>query len=223
MNYKEKFIHLMLEADVLRFGEFTTKSGRLSPYFVNTGNFSTGRELAKLGEIYAEIIKNEIIEDIDFLYGPAYKGIPLICSTSIALNNLYDIDLPYSFNRKEAKDHGEGGVIVSYQPKDGDRALIVEDVMTAGTSVRESVSILDAAGDIKVENLIISVDRMEIGYEGRTAIKEVYEEFGIKTYSIVTVQEIIDILYNKEINGKIYIDDKIKNSMLEYMDKYCEA
>lgn len=222
MNYKEKFIRLMIEAGVLKFGEFKTKSGRLSPYFVNTGNYSTGKHVALLGEFYADVIMEKLNGKIDFLYGPAYKGIPLACATSIALYNKYNVEMPYAFNRKEAKDHGEGGVIVSYQPKDGDRVLIIEDVITAGTSVRESVPILKAAADVTIEHMIISVDRMEKGYNEKTAVREVKEEFGIEVHPIVTVKDILSILHNKEIDGKIILDDNMKIKIETYMNNYCE-
>lgn len=221
MDYKEKFVRLMLEAGVLKFGEFKTKSGRLSPYFINTGNYSTGRELKLLGEFYADLIMDKFKDKVDFLYGPAYKGIPLAAAVSIALYNKYNIEMPYCFNRKEAKDHGEGGVIVAYQPKDGDRALIIEDVITAGTSVRESVPILKAKADVHIGSMVISVDRMEKGYNGKTAISEVKEEFNIDTYPIVSVKDIIEILYNKEIDGKIIMNDAIKASIEAYMAEYC--
>jgi orotate phosphoribosyltransferase len=222
MNYKEKFVRLMIESGVLRFGEFKTKSGRLSPYFINTGNFNTGRHIALLGEYYADVISEKLSGGFDFLYGPAYKGIPIACAASIALYNKYGVDVPYSFNRKEAKDHGEGGVIVSYQPKDGDRALILEDVITAGTSVRENIPILKAAADVRINHMIISCDRKEKGYNGKTAATEIKEEFGIETHSIVDIFDILNIIDNEEASEMILLTDMMKTRIREYIDSYCE-
>jgi len=226
MNYKKQFIEFMVRAGVLTFGDFTTKSGRKTPYFVNTGNYKTGAQADKLGHFYAscivENLKNgNIKEDIAALFGPAYKGIPISVATAIAMSRDFDRDINYCFNRKEEKDHGEGGKMVGYKLQDGDSVLMVEDVITAGTAVRETLPQLLAAAKVKVEGLIISVDRMERGQGEKTAIQEIEEEFGIKTYPIVTVREIIDAMYNTEIDGKIVIDDAMKDRMEEYLTKYC--
>lgn len=226
MNYKKQFIEFMVRAGVLTFGDFTTKSGRKTPYFVNTGNYKTGAQADKLGHFYAscivENLKNgNIKEDIAALFGPAYKGIPISVATAIAMSRDFDRDINYCFNRKEEKDHGEGGKMVGYKLQDGDSVLMVEDVITAGTAVRETLPQLLAAAKVKVEGLIISVDRMERGQGEKTAIQEIEEEFGIKTYPIVTVREIIDAMYNTEIDGKIVIDDAMKERMEEYLTKYC--
>jgi len=220
MSYKSDFIAFMAEAGVLTFGDFTTKSGRKTPYFINTGNYKTGAQAAKLGEFYAACIRDRVEGPVDALFGPAYKGIPLAVSTSVALFNQYGQDVKYFFNRKEAKDHGEGGSFVGYKPKDGDSIVITEDVITAGTAFRENLPLLKACGDVKIAALIVSVDRMEKGNGDKTAIDELKEEFSIVTYPIVTVREIIDTLYNKEVNGKVYIDDAMRQRMEDYLAKY---
>jgi orotate phosphoribosyltransferase len=220
-KYKQEFIEFMVKSGVLIFGDFTTKSGRKTPYFVNTGNYKTGRQIAKLGEYYAECVHRNVPGKIDALFGPAYKGIPLTVAAAVSLYSRYGEDVNYCFNRKEAKDHGEGGSIVGYKPQDGDRVVIIEDVITAGTSIRETLPVLKAAAEICPAGLIISVDRMERGVGNKTPIEEIYEEFGIETYPIVTVREIIDALYNREVDGKVYIDDAVKAAMEAYLEKYC--
>ena len=221
MSYKEDFVKFMVRSGVLLFGDFTTKSGRKTPYFVNTGNYKTGAQAAKLGEYYAHNIQEHVEGRIDALFGPAYKGIPLAVAAGISMYRLFDRDVNYCFNRKEVKDHGEGGTMVGYKLKDGDRVLIVEDVITAGTAIRETLPVLKAAADIEIAGMVISVDRMERGKGEKTAIQEVYEEFGIVTYPIVTVREIIDILHNNPVDGRVYIDDEMKAKMEAYMEQYC--
>lgn len=226
MSYKEKFIHFMVSSGVLTFGDFITKSGRRTPYFVNTGNYHTGRQAALLGEYYARCIvehmkAGDIPEDINVLFGPAYKGIPLCVATSARLYEEYNMDIAYCFNRKEKKDHGEGGQMVGAKLKDGDKIVVTEDVITAGTAIRETLPLLKEQADVEVNSLIVSVDRMERGQGEKTAIQEIEEDFGIRTFSIVTVREVIDTLYNVPVDGKIYIDDETKNRMEEYMEKYC--
>ena len=221
MSYKEDFVKFMVRSGVLLFGDFTTKSGRKTPYFVNTGNYKTGAQAAKLGEYYARNIQEHVEGKIDALFGPAYKGIPLAVAAGISMYNLFDRDINYCFNRKEVKDHGEGGSMVGYKLQDGDRVLIVEDVITAGTAIRETLPVLKAAADIEIAGMVISVDRMEKGKGEKTAIQEVYEEFGIVTYPIVTVREIIEILHNNPVDGKVYIDDEMKAKMEAYMEQYC--
>ncbi|OOB78628.1 MAG: orotate phosphoribosyltransferase [Epulopiscium sp. Nele67-Bin001] len=209
---KKDFIEFMMHSNVLTFGEFVTKSGRNTPYFVNTGKYQTGEQIAKLGEFYAHCI-NENFSGKDFvLFGPAYKGIPLVVATAIALSTQYGINVKYCFNRKEVKDHGEGGAMVGYKLQDGDNVIIIEDVITAGTAIRECLPVLKQAANINVKGLIISVDRMERGQSDKTAIQEIDEEFGIKTYPIVTVQEIIN---------NTTIDTTIKDKMEAYFEKYC--
>ena len=221
MSYKEEFVKFMVSSGVLLFGDFTTKSGRKTPYFVNTGNYKTGAQAAKLGEYYARNIQEHVDGRIDALFGPAYKGIPLAVAAGISMYNLFDRDINYCFNRKEVKDHGEGGSMVGYKLKDGDRVLIVEDVITAGTAIRETLPVLKEVADIEIAGMVISVDRMEKGKGEKTAIQEVYEEFGIVTYPIVTVKEIIEILHNNPVDGKVYIDDEMKARMEAYMEQYC--
>ena len=160
---KKEFIEFMMSADVLRFGEFKTKSGRLSPYFVNTGNYKTGAQISTLGKFYAQCIMENCKDNFDAMFGPAYKGIPLATSAAGALARDYGVDKPYFFNRKEVKDHGEGGSLVGYQPKDGDRIIIIEDVITAGTAVRETVPILQSAAKVTIPDMFISVNRCEVG------------------------------------------------------------
>ena len=220
MAYKQEFIEFMVKAGVLTFGDFITKSGRKTPYFINTGNYRTGAQAAKLGEFYADCIMENIAGRIDALFGPAYKGIPLSVACSIALFNKYGRDVGYCFNRKEAKDHGEGGSMVGYKLKDGDRILIIEDVITAGTAVRECIPVLKSAADIEIAGLVISVDRMERGSGGLSAIEEIKREFGIKTYPIVTVREIIGCLHNRQIDGRVYVDDAVRSRIEEYLKTY---
>ena len=215
MSYKTEFIDFMVESGVLRFGDFTTKSGRKSPYFVNTGNYKTGAQMYKLGKYYARCLEENVGDDFDILFGPAYKGIPLATTTSIALFTEYGIDKPFCFNRKEAKDHGEGGNMVGAKLSDGDRVVIIEDVITAGTAVRETLPQLRAAAKVEVGHMIISVDRMEIGQSGKTAITEIGEEFGIKVHPIVTIRDILS-----HLRGSL-IDAETEKRIEEYMAKYC--
>jgi len=220
MPYKEQFIEFMVRAGVLTFGDFITKSGRKAPYFINTGNYRTGAQAAKLGEFYADCIMENIESGIDALFGPAYKGIPLSVACAIALSNKYGRDLNYCFNRKEAKDHGEGGSMVGYKLKDGDRVVIIEDVITAGTAMRECIPVLKSAANVEIAGLVVSVDRMERGTGNLSAIQQIKEDFGIVTYPLVTVREIIDYLYNREVDGKIYIDGAMRESMENYLKEY---
>ena len=219
-RYKEEFIEFMVESNVLKFGEFITKSGRKTPFFINTGNYTTGEQLRKLGEFYAKAIHKHFGNDFDVLFGPAYKGIPLTVTTAISLNDLYDINVEYCSNRKEVKDHGEGGILLGGSLKDDTKVVIVEDVMTAGTSIYETAPILKAQGDVEIAGLVISVDRMEKGKGEQSAQAEIKEAFGITTYPIVTMAEVVEYLYNREIDGTVYIDDKIKAAIAEYYKKY---
>ncbi|MDB1969158.1 orotate phosphoribosyltransferase [Clostridium tertium] len=219
-KYKEEFIEFMVESNVLKFGDFVTKSGRKTPFFINTGNYTTGEQLKKLGEFYAKAIHKHFGDDFDVLFGPAYKGIPLTVTTSISLSELYNINVEYCSNRKEVKDHGEGGILLGGSLNDGKRVVIVEDVMTAGTSIYETTPILKAQGKVDIKGLIISVDRMEKGKSDKSAQEEIKEVFGITTYPIVTMKEVVNYLYNRELDGKIYIDDNIKNAIEDYYNKY---
>ena len=213
---KKQFIEFMMEAGVLRFGEFTTKSGRLTPYFVNTGNYKTGAQIAALGTYYAALVQETCGEEFDAMFGPAYKGIPLVTAAAAALARDFQIDKPFFFNRKEAKDHGEGGSLVGYKPTPGDRIIIIEDVITAGTAVRETMPILKGCGDVSVKDMFISVNRCEDGQTpGKTAIMEVNDEFGITVHSIVTVGDIREFLKEQRYDAGMLA------AMDRYMEQYC--
>jgi orotate phosphoribosyltransferase len=214
-KYKSDFIEFMLASGVLSFGDFTTKSGRKSPYFINTGNYRTGAQLHKLGKYYAECIMRSVGGDFDVLFGPAYKGIPLATVTAASLFSDYNLDRAYCFNRKETKDHGEGGNFVGAKLCDGDRVIIIEDVITAGTAVRETMPLLKGAADVTVGHMVISVDRMERGQNGRTASEEIKEEFGIELHSIVTARELVE--YLRSAGG----DPEGLARMEAYMEQYC--
>ena len=206
----------MMAAGVLRFGEFTTKSGRLTPYFVNTGNYKTGAQIAALGTYYAALVQETCGEEFDAMFGPAYKGIPLVTAAAAALARDFQIDKPFFFNRKEAKDHGEGGSLVGYKPTPGDRIIIIEDVITAGTAVRETMPILKGCGDVSVKDMFISVNRCEVGQTpGKTAIMEVKDEFGITVHSIVTVGDIREFLKEQRYDAGMLA------AMDRYMEQYC--
>ena len=222
MGYKEEFIEFMVGAGVLTFGDFVTKSGRKTPYFINTGNYKTGAQADALGKYYAAAIHQHLGEagGATALFGPAYKGIPLAVAASAALWREYGEDYPYCFNRKEAKDHGEGGVMVGCKPQDGDRVVIVEDVVTAGTAVRESIELFQHVADVKMRALIVSVDRMERGTRACSTLDELREDYGIAVYPIVTVREIIAFLHNRELDGRVYIDDEMKGRMEAYLEQY---
>lgn len=215
MTYKESFIKFMAESGVLTFGEFTLKSGRVAPYFINCGNYKTGAQLARLGEYYAECINEHNLKP-QTLFGPAYKGIPLSVAASVALYNKFGIDCNYCFDRKEAKDHGEGGMFVGKTLEDGERVVIIEDVMTSGKALREVLPKLLGAAKVNIEAMIITVDRAEKGLEtGKSAVSEVRDEFGINVYSIVTINDIIAALENGIIAGAEYVD-----KMKEYRRAY---
>ena len=210
MADKNEFISFMTGAGVLTFCDFVTKSGRKTPYFINTGNYRTGSQISRLGDWYAKTIA-ESGEEFDALFGPAYKGIPLAAAAASSLFRLYGRDVPYCFNRKEIKDHGEGGGIVGYRPKDGDRIAIVEDVVTAGTAVRESLSFLAGVADVTVTALFVSVDRMERGTGALSALDELRESLGINVHPIITVRDII---------ASIPADDPRRAAMESYLAKY---
>ena len=218
--YKQEFIKFMVESDVLKFGSFTLKSGRQSPFFMNAGAYVTGYQLKKLGEYYAQAIHDNFGDDFDVLFGPAYKGIPLAVVTAIAYHELYGKEVKYCCDRKEAKDHGEGGSMVGYQPKDGDRVTIVEDVVTAGTAVRESIELFRHVADVNIRALFVSVDRMERGTRDCSTLDELREDYGIQVFPIVTVREVTDSLHNRPVDGKVYIDDDMKAKMEAYLEQY---
>lgn len=222
-QYKQDFIDFMVRSDVLTFGDFVTKSGRNTPYFVNTGRYSTGEQLLRLGEFYADAIEAWGAASgglgVDVLFGPAYKGIPLSVTTAVALSRR-GTNLAYTFNRKEAKDHGEGGVLVGHTPVDGDRVLIVEDVTTAGTSVRETTPLLRAAAEVVMSGLIVSVDRKERGTGDLNALDQVSQDFDMPAFAIVTVTEVIEHLHNREIDGMVVLNDQLVESMQTYLATY---
>ena len=213
---KKEFITFMMSADVLRFGDFTTKSGRKTPYFVNTGNYKTGLQSSRLGAFYAGAIFDTLGSDFDAMFGPAYKGIPLATSAAVALARNHGVDKPFFFNRKEVKDHGEGGSLVGYKPQDGDRIIIIEDVITAGTALREVMPILQGCADVKVTDMFISVNRCEVGTTaGKTAVMEAGGDFGIAVHALVTVEDIYQFLREQGTEAAIL------EAMKKYMDTYC--
>lgn len=222
MTYQESFIEFMVRAGVLTFGDFTTKSGRKTPYFINTGNYKTGAQAAALGDYYAACIHEHLEEagGADLLFGPAYKGIPLVVAAASSLYRNYGQDLPYCFNRKEAKDHGEGGSMVGAKVRNGDRIAIVEDVVTAGTAVRESIALFRDLADVKIRSLFVSVDRMEKGTGERSALDELRQDHGIAVFPIVTVRQIIDYLYDRPVDGTVYIDREMRDRMEAYLAVY---
>ncbi len=215
LTYKQQFIKFMVDNGVLKFGEFTLKSGRKAPYFINTGNYKTGSQLARLGKYYAACIQQNGIK-AETLVGPAYKGIPLAVTTAVSLSNDYGIDMNYCFDRKEVKDHGEGGLFVGKQLQDGEKVIIIEDVMTSGKALREILPKLKATANVEIAGMVISVDRMEKGLESQlSAVQEVYKEFGVKVYSIVTMSDIIEAIESGIIGGSEFL-----GRMKEYRSAY---
>lgn len=220
-SYKKEFIEFMVESDVLKFGEFTLKSGRKSPFFMNAGAYVTGTQLRKLGEYYAKAIYNTYGLDFDVLFGPAYKGIPLAVAATMAYSSLYGKDIRYCSNRKEVKDHGDTGILLGSKLKDGDRVVIIEDVTTSGKSIEETFPILKAQADVEVKGLIVSLNRMEVGKGGeKSALDEIQELYGFGAGAIVTMKEVVEHLYNKPYNGKIVIDDTLKTAIDAYYEQY---
>ena len=220
-SYKQEFIGFMVESKVLQFGDFTLKSGRKSPFFMNAGAYVTGKQLQKLGEYYAKAFYDNYGLDFDVLFGPAYKGIPLSVATTIAISRLYGKDVRYCSNRKEAKDHGDTGILLGSKLQDGDRVVIIEDVTTSGKSIEETFPILKAQADVEVRGLIVSLNRMEVGKGGeKSALDEIRELYGFDTAAIVTMEEVVECLYNKEYNGQIIIDDTLKSAIDTYYNTY---
>lgn len=218
--YKKEFIEFMVDCQVLKFGDFVTKSGRKTPFFVNTGFYRTGAQLRKLGAYYAEAIKERFGFDFDVLFGPAYKGIPLSVAATIAISEKFGADIRYCSNRKEVKDHGDKGILLGSPIEDGDRVVIIEDVTTAGTSIEETLPIIKAQGDVTPVGLVVSVDRMERGKGEKSALDEIEEKYGLQTTAIVTMAEVVEHLYNKECKGKVIIDDKLKAAIDAYYEQY---
>ena len=221
-DYKREFIEFMVESDVLKFGEFTLKSGRKSPFFMNAGAYVTGNQLRRLGEYYAKAIHETFGDDFDVLFGPAYKGIPLGVVTAIAYDNLYGKEIRYCSNRKEAKDHGaDAGNLLGYVLRDGDRVVIIEDVTTSGKSIDETYPLISGVADIEVKGLMVSLNRMEVGKGGKkAAIDEVSEKYGFPTAAIVDMAEVTAYLHHREVNGRVVIDDGIKAAIDAYYEQY---
>lgn len=218
--YKQEFIEFMIDCNVLKFGDFVTKSGRKTPFFVNTGFYRTGAQLRKLGQYYAKAIESTFGLDFDVLFGPAYKGIPLTVATTMAISEAYDRDIKYCSNRKEVKDHGDKGILLGSPISDGDKVVIIEDVTTAGTSIQETLPIIKAQGEVDPVGLVVSVDRMERGQGTKSALNEIEETYGLKTTAIVTMAEVVEHLYNKEYKGKVIIDDTLKVAIDAYYEQY---
>ncbi len=219
--YKEEFIRFMVDSQVLKFGEFTLKSGRKSPFFMNAGAYVTGTQLRKLGEYYAKAIHDNFGLDFDVLFGPAYKGIPLSVATAMAISELYGKDVRYCSNRKEVKDHGDTGILLGSKLKDGDRVVMIEDVTTSGKSIEETYPIIRAQADVAIKGLIVSLNRMEVGLGGRvSALDEIRDKYGIEARAIVNMAEVTECLYNKPIDGNILIDDNIKGALDAYYEEY---
>jgi len=222
-SHKTDLIDLMLESDVLRFGDFTAKSGRKTPYFVDAGRFRSGNHISRLSRLYAAALEAELGDGFDVLFGPAYKGIPLAVATAMALHDAHGRNVGYCFNRKEAKDHGEGGVLVGHRLRDGDRVVIVEDVTTAGTSVRESVPLLRTADKVQIVALVVAVDRMERGSDERGALRELAETYGMKTFALVTIDEIVEELRGRGASGQAILSDETHARLVAYRKQYGAA
>ncbi|MBR6897604.1 MAG: orotate phosphoribosyltransferase [Lachnospiraceae bacterium] len=219
-QYKQEFIEFMIECDVLKFGSFTLKSGRQSPFFMNAGAYVTGDALERLGEYYAKAIHKDYGDDFDVLFGPAYKGIPLSVATVMAFYRLYGKKIRYCSNRKEVKDHGDTGILLGSPLKDGDRVVIIEDVTTSGKSMEETVPILRAQANVEILGLEVSLNRCERGKGDKGALQEISELYGFKTNAIVSMEEVISYLYNREVGGRVLIDDAMKKSIDEYYALY---
>ncbi|MCI5510314.1 MAG: orotate phosphoribosyltransferase [Eubacterium sp.] len=218
--YKQEFIEFMVESQVLKFGEFTLKSGRKSPFFMNAGAYVTGTQLRRLGEYYAKAIHDNYGLDFDVLFGPAYKGIPLSVATTMAISELYGKDIRYCSNRKEVKDHGDTGILLGSKLKDGDRVVIIEDVTTSGKSIEETFPILKEQANVEIKGLMVSLNRMERGKGDKSALEEIQEKYGFPANAIVTMEEVVEKLYNQECGGKVIIDDAIKAAIDAYYEQY---
>lgn len=220
-SYKQEFIEFMIDSQALKFGEFTLKSGRKSPFFMNAGSYVTGTQLRRLGEYYARAIHDKYGDDFDVLFGPAYKGIPLSVAAAMAYSELYGREVRYCSNRKEVKDHGDVGILLGSGLKDGDRVVIIEDVTTSGKSIEETYPIIMAQADVRIRGLMVSLNRMEKGPGGvLSALDEIEEKYGFETGAIVTMEEVVRCLYGRPYRGQIYIDDSRKNALDEYYKIY---
>lgn len=219
-QYKQEFIEFMIDSQVLKFGEFTLKSGRKSPFFMNAGGYVTGAQLKRLGEYYARAIHDTYGDDFDVLFGPAYKGIPLSVAATIAYSTLYGREIRYCSNRKEEKDHGDTGILLGSKLQDGDRVVIIEDVTTSGKSIEETYPIIRAQADVTVIGLMVSLNRMERGTTDKSAIEEIKERYGIQASAIVTMEEVVEYLYRREYKDRVYIDEAMKEAIDAYYEQY---
>lgn len=220
-RYKQEFIEFMVDCKALKFGEFILKSGRKSPFFMNAGSYVTGGQLRRLGEYYARAIHENYGDDFDILFGPAYKGIPLSVAAAMAYSEIYGREVRYCSNRKEVKDHGDTGILLGSGLQDGDRVVMIEDVTTSGKSIEETYPILTAQAKVEVRGLMVSLNRMEKGPGGSlSALDEIRERYGIEAHSIVTMDEVVEHLYNKPYKGQVYIDDALKAAIDEYYGVY---
>ena len=219
-RYKKEFIEFMVDCQVLKFGEFVLKSGRKSPFFMNAGAYVTGAQLTRLGEYYAKAIHSHYGDDFDVLFGPAYKGIPLSVAAAMAYSRLYGKEIRYCANRKEAKDHGDTGILLGSKLKDHDKVVIIEDVTTSGKSMEETVPIIRAQADIEIKGLMVSLNRMERGKGEKSALEEIQELYGFETNAIVTMENVVEYLYNKPYKGNIYINDEMKAAIDRYYEQY---
>ncbi len=221
-TYKQEFIEFMVESDVLKFGDFTLKSGRKSPFFMNAGAYVTGAQLMQLGEFYADAIYETYGTDFDVLFGPAYKGIPIAVATAIAFHNNFGKEVRYCSDRKEEKDHGaDKGSFLGTTLKDGDRVIMIEDVTTSGKSMEETVPKVRGAADVEIKGLMVSLNRMEVGLGGeKSALQEIEEKYGFPAHAIVTMEEVTQHLHNRSFGGKVVIDDEIKAAIDKYYETY---
>ena len=219
-SYKKEFIEFMVECQVLKFGEFVLKSGRNSPFFMNAGAYVTGEQLTKLGEYYARAIHHHYGDDFDVMFGPAYKGIPLCVAATMAYSKLYGKEIRYCSNRKEAKDHGDTGILLGSKLRDGDKVVIIEDVTTSGKSIEETYPIIAAQAKVEIKGLMVSLNRMERGKGEKSALEEIKELYGFDANAIVTMEDVVEYLYNKPYKGKIYINDEMKAAIDRYYAQY---
>ena len=220
-QYKQEFIGFMVDSQVLKFGDFTLKSGRKSPFFMNAGAYVTGAQLRRLGEYYAKAIHDHYGLDFDVLFGPAYKGIPLSVATTMAISELYGKEIRYCSNRKEVKDHGDTGILLGSKLKDGDRVVIIEDVTTSGKSIEETFPIIKAQENVEIKGLMVSLNRMERGLDSeKSALDEIKSKYGFEANAIVSMEDVVECLYNKPYEGKVYIDDTLKQAIDAYYEQY---
>jgi orotate phosphoribosyltransferase len=219
-GYRREFIELLAQSGVLRFGDFTAKSGRKTPYFIDAGRYRSGSQIARLGRCYAQAIRAQLGDRFDVLFGPAYKGISLAVATSIALHEQHGHDVGFCFNRKEAKDHGEGGVMVGHRLRDGDRVLIIEDVVTAGTAVRQSIELLRATAAVELVGLVVGVDRMERGAGDKSALAELRDAYQMQTFAIATIDDVVTALRGRDLDGVPRLDDADFERVAAYRAQY---